>query len=108
MSTIKVEKRDQSIKIRVTKKEKDRLNELKTQSELASWMRELALRAKPIRRADPKLVSAIGRIGSNLNQIAKHANSNKQLDSNVLTTINRIETLLLDVINEYKGDANAG
>lgn len=108
MPVIKGEKRNQSIKIRVTQAEKDRLNELKTQSELAAWMRELGLRAKPIKRADPNLVRAIGRIGSNLNQVAKHANSNNQLDGNVLASINRIETLLIDVINEYKGDFDAG
>lgn len=107
MPVIKGEKREQSIKIRVTQDEKDRLNELKTQDELAVWMRELALNQKQIKRADPELVRAIGRIGSNLNQIAKHANSNKQLDSNVLTSINRIETLLIDVINQYKGDNDA-
>lgn len=107
MPVIKGEKREQSIKIRVTQDEKDRLNELKTQDELAAWMRELALNQKQIKRADPNLVRAIGRIGSNLNQVAKHANSNKQLDNNVLTSINRIETLLIDVINQYKGDNDA-
>lgn len=102
MPIIKGEKRERYIKIRVTQDEKDRLNELKTQSELASWMRELALNAKPIKRADPNLVRAIGRIGSNLNQIAKHANTNKQLDTDVLSAINRIELKLIDVINQYK------
>jgi ABC-type transporter Mla subunit MlaD len=104
MPIIKGEKRDQSIKIRVTQGEKDRLNELKTQIELAAWMRELALKTKPIKRADPNLVRAIGRIGSNLNQVAKYANNNKELDANILASINRIETLLIDVINEYKGN----
>lgn len=108
MPVIRGEKRDQSIKIRVTQDEKDRLNELKTQGELAGWMRELALNAKPIKRADPQLVRAIGRLGSNLNQIAKHANTNKQLDNSVLSTVNRIELLLIDVINQYKDDKNAG
>ena len=106
MPIIKGDKRDQSIKIRVTQAEKDRLNELKTQSELAAWMRNVALRKKPIKRADPNLVRAIGRIGSNLNQVAKYANSNKQLDANILSSINRIEKLLIGVINEYKGDAH--
>jgi|TARA_B100001179_G_scaffold137058_2_gene98606 uncharacterized protein YpbB len=106
MPVIKGEKREQSIKIRVTQDEKDRLNELKTQDELAAWMRELALNQKQIKRADPNLVRAIGRIGSNLNQIAKHANSNKQLDSNVLTSINRIESLLISVIDQYKDHGN--
>lgn len=107
MPIIKGEKRERYIKIRVTQDEKDKLNELKTQSELASWMRELALNAKPIKRADPNLVRAIGRIGSNLNQIAKHANTNKQLDTDVLSAINRIELKLIDVINQYKDDKNA-
>lgn len=102
MPVIKGEKRELSIKIRVTREEKDRLHELKTQEGLAVWMRELALSQNSIKRADPKLVGAIGRIGSNLNQIAKYANSNKELDNNVLSSINRIETLLIDVINQYK------
>jgi hypothetical protein len=102
MPIIKGEKRERYIKIRVTQDEKDRLNELKTQSELASWMRELALNAKPIKRADPNLVRAIGRLGSNLNQIAKHANTNKQLDDNVLSSITRIESLLISIIDQYK------
>lgn len=102
MPVIKGEKRELSIKIRVTQDEKDRLHELKTQEGLAVWMRELALSQKSIKRADPKLVGAIGRIGSNLNQIAKYANSNKELDNNVLSSINRIETILIDVINQYK------
>ena len=107
MPVIKGDKREQSIKIRVTQDEKDRLNKLKTQEELAAWMRELALNQKQIKRADPNLVRAIGRIGSNLNQIAKHANTNKQLDNEILLSINRVETLLIDVINKYKGDENA-
>ena len=108
MPVIKGGKRDQEIKIRVTQSEKDQLNELKTQLSLAVWLRELGLNAKAIERADPELVRAIGRIGSNLNQIAKHANSNKELDSSVLLTVNRIESLLIEVINQYRNDKNAG
>lgn len=108
MPIIKGEKRELSIKIRVTQKEKDKLNERKTQEELASWMRELALNQNPIKRADPDLVRAIGRIGSNMNQIAKHANTKKELDTNILSAINRIELILIDVINQYKDDKNAG
>ena len=107
MPIIKGEKRELSIKIRVTQDEKDKLNELKTQDELAAWMRELALSQKPIKRADPNLVRAIGRIGSNLNQIAKHVNTNKQISDKDLSSINRIELILIDVINEYKGDSDA-
>ena len=108
MPIIKGEKRELSIKIRVTQDEKDKLNELKTQDELAAWMRELALNQKPIKRADPDLVRAIGRIGSNLNQIAKYVNTNKQISDKELSSINRIELLLIDLIEQYKDDKNAG
>ena len=107
MPIIKGEKRDQEVKIRVTQSEKDRLNKLKTQQSLAVWLRELGLTAKSIERADPELVRAIGRIGSNLNQIAKHANINKELDTNVLSAVNRVELLLIEVINQYRTDNNA-
>jgi hypothetical protein len=107
MPIIKGGKRDKEIKIRVTQSEKDQLNQLKTQVSLAVWLRELGLTAKPIERADPELVRAIGRIGSNLNQIAKYANTNKELDVNVLSTVNRIEMLLIDIINQYRTDDNA-
>lgn len=106
MPVIKGDKREQSIKIRVTQDEKDRLNELKTQEELAAWMRELALNQNPIKRADPELVRAIGRVGSNLNQIAKYANIGKELDDKVLSSINRIQSLLISVIDEYKDNKN--
>ncbi len=108
MPIIKGEKRELSIKIRVTQDEKDKLNELKTQDELAAWMRELALNQKQIKRADPDLVRAIGRLGSNLNQIAKHVNTNKQISDKELSSINRIELLLIDLIKQYKDDKDAG
>jgi len=100
------------IRIRVTQDEKNKMNERKTQKSLATWLRNLALntvpaqmpvaKTLPIKRADPNLVRAIGRIGSNLNQIAKYANTNKQLDDKVLSSITRIETLLISIINENK------
>lgn len=100
------------IRIRVSDEEKNAMNERKTQKSLATWLRNLALdtvpapmpitKTSPIKRADPNLVRAIGRIGSNLNQIAKHANTNKQLDDKVLSSITRIETLLISIINENK------
>lgn len=106
------------IRIRVTQDEKNKMNERKTQKSLATWLRNLALdtlpapmpitKTSPIKSADPELVRAIGRIGSNLNQIAKHANTNKQLDTDVLSAITRIELKLIDVINQYKDDKNAG
>ena len=112
MPKIKHEKRKEMIRIRVTQDEKNKMNERKTQKSLATWLRNLALntvpapmpvtKTLPIKRADPDLVRAIGRVGSNLNQIAKYANTNKQLDDKVLSSISRIETLLISIINENK------
>lgn len=112
MPKIKYEKRKEMIRIRVTQDEKDKINERKTQKSLATWLRNLALdtlpmptpitKTTPIKSADPQLVRAIGRVGSNLNQIAKYANTNKQLDDKVLSSINRIETLLMKIIEENK------
>lgn len=112
MPKIKHEKRKEMIRIRVTQDEKNKMNERKTQKSLATWLRNLALntvpapmpitKTLPIKSADPDLVRAIGRVGSNLNQIAKYANTNKQLDDKVLSSINRIETLLIKIIEENK------
>ncbi len=116
MPTIKREKRKEMIRIRVTQNEKDKMNERKTQRSLATWLRNLALdtvppimpitKTLPIKSADPQLVRAIGRIGSNLNQISKYANTNKQLDDKVLSSITRIETLLISIVNENKDHQN--
>ena len=117
MPKIKYEKRKEMIRIRVTQDEKDKINERKTQKSLATWLRNLALdtlpapmpitKTLPIKSADPDLVRAIGRVGSNLNQIAKYANTNKQLDDKVLSSITRIETLLISIINKNKDDSDA-
>lgn len=116
MPVIRREKRKEMIRIRVTQDEKNKMNERKTQKSLATWLRNLALdtvppiipttKTLPIKSADPQLVRALGRIGSNLNQIAKHVNTDKQIDDETLSSINRIESMLIDVINRYKGDSN--
>lgn len=116
MPKIEREKRKEMIRIRVTQDEKDKINERKTQKSLATWLRNLALgtvppaipiiKTLPINSADPELVRAIGRVGSNLNQIAKHANTNKQLDNNILASITKIESLLIKIIDENKDDKN--
>lgn len=50
-------------------------------------MRNIGLGMTPIKQADPDLVRALGRIGSNLNQVAKHANTHNKLNRRVLTEI---------------------
>ena len=68
-------------------------------------MRNLCLGATPIKQADPNMVRALGRMGSNLNQIAKHANTHNELDQNVLTEISAIREILTDLIEKnLQGD----
>lgn len=46
---------------------------------------------KEIVKADPQLLYHLSKIGSNLNQIAKHLNSNNAVDRVVLSTIVEIQ-----------------
>lgn len=99
------EKRTREISIRLTDDELQRLHERKTDATLAGWMRNLCLGATPIKQADPNMVRALGRMGSNLNQIAKHANTYNELDQNVLTEISAIRAILTDLIEKnLQGD----
>ncbi|MER5733996.1 plasmid mobilization relaxosome protein MobC [Streptomyces sp. NPDC002138] len=102
MPQIKGDKREKEIKIRVNKDEFKQLNDRKTTKSLASWMRNLCLGATPIIRADPELVRELGRIGSNLNQITKHANTQKELDSHILQGVERIEIMIRELIEDNK------
>jgi len=105
MSNNKLEKRKREITIRVTDDELQKLHERKTTTTLAGWMRSLCLGATPIKQADPNMVRALGRMGSNLNQIAKHANTHNELDQNVLTEISTIREVLTDLIEKnLQGD----
>lgn len=100
MSNNKLEKRKREITIRVTDDELQKLHERKTAVTLAGWMRSLCLGATPIKQADPNMVRALGRMGSNLNQIAKHANTHNKLDQNVLTEISTIREILTNLIEK--------
>ena len=70
-------KRKNIVKIRINNEEKDRLNDLKTRSHLAAWMRETCLDQHPkkqifkVPKCDPDLLRQIAGIGNNLNQIAR-------------------------------------
>ena len=77
-------KRDKSIKIRLTADEHQQLNKNKVGDELATWLRDLGLnqetpppppKPKKVKTADPELLRQLARIGANLNQIAKIANT---------------------------------
>ena len=50
------------------------------------------------KEADPKLIYELSRIGANLNQIARYANTNKALDREILSALVRIEDVLKTVL----------
>ena len=78
-------RRTKTIKIRLFEEELARLNELKTHSYLAVWMRESCLaekkknRRKPAPKVDPSLLRQLAAIGNNVNQIARITNSRTDL-----------------------------
>lgn len=78
------QKRTKEIKLRLTGSEHQALLDRMEGNQLASWLRQIALAekvAKPYKKADPKLLATLGRIGGNLNQLAKQANTlNKDTD----------------------------
>lgn len=97
-------KRNREITIRVTDDELQKLHDRKTDVTLAGWMRNLGLGITPIKQADPNLVRALGRMGSNLNQIAKHANTHSDLDQKILTEISAIREVLTNLVKQNLRD----
>ena len=104
MTSNRSPKRNREITIRVTDDELQKLHDRKAQLTLAGWLRSLGLGATPIKQADPELVRALGRIGSNLNQTAKHANINKELDQDVLKQIEIIRGLIGELLDDNLRD----
>lgn len=104
MNNNKPNKRSREISIRVTDSELQQLHNRKTEATLAGWLRNLGLGVPPIKQADPNLVRALGRIGSNLNQTAKHVNINKELDQNVLKQIESIRDLISELLDDNLRD----
>jgi hypothetical protein len=104
-----METRDTHLKIRITQDEKAALKELsKSQGmTLADFIRHQVGQVKTVdrepkktgefRRADPMLLANIGRVGSNLNQIARWANRYKSAAeaAGVITALVAIEQSLL-------------
>ena len=101
MPKISSEKRTKEIAIRVTEDELAELKKRQQGTTMAGWMRDLGLGVTPMKPADPELVRALGRIGSNLNQVAKHVNIDKALDENVLEQIKAIRVSIDALLNEH-------
>lgn len=104
--------RDTHLKIRITPEEKAALKALAKSHDmtLADFVRQRVGEAKPVgrepkkvgefRRADPMLLANIGRVGSNLNQIARWANQYKSAAeaSAVITALVAVEQVLLSTV----------
>lgn len=93
-------KRNREISIRVTDDELEKMKKRQSSGTLAGWLRELALGVVPTKKADPELILTLGRIGSNLNQIARHANTEKNIDNAVLNEIKIIRELINTLVEE--------
>ena len=83
-------KRTREISIRVNDYELAELKKRNRGSTVASWLRDLALGVTPVKPVDPDLVRQLGRIGSNLNQLTRHVNTERQIDAQVLHEIKAI------------------
>ncbi len=97
-------KRTKTIKIRLFDHEFEQLNQLKTEDQLAKWMRETCLAKKTKRRnppvnVDPSLLRQLASIGNNLNQLARLANSKG------MATLDSIE--IISVLREIKAELEA-
>ena len=75
-------KRTRSITVWLTDNEYQELHNKKTRSRIGAWVRETCLGVQSKKRkykpVDPQLLRELGKIGGNLNQIAKHANTDTQ------------------------------
>lgn len=94
-----------TIKIRFNESEWEQVTKRQTGKTFAGWLRQVALAHVPIHQADTDLVRNIGRIGSNLNQVAKYANTQKSLDQNVLNEVVAIRLMLKQLIDQNIADA---
>lgn len=99
--------RQKSIKVRFNETEYERVLKRQSGNTLAGWLRQVALGIVPIHQADADLVRNIGRIGSNLNQLARYVNTQKIIDQNVHNEIVAIRTILQQLTAKNIADAVA-
>lgn len=96
--------------LRVNAYEHELIKQRQTEKTMSKWLRNLALNSKPsaLSKADPDLIRHIGRIGSNLNQIAKYANINERLDKQTLNEITAIRKELHKLIESNLKNTKGG
>lgn len=91
-------KRLKELKVRFNEDEYEQILKRQKGKTFGGWLRQVALNIVPISQADPDLMRQIGRIGSNLNQVAMYVNTEKVIDQNVLNHIVAIENKLEQLI----------
>lgn len=101
MQDLSRDKRTKEIAIRVTVNELAELKRRQQGTTMAGWMRDLGLGVTPMKPADPELVRALGRIGSNLNQVTKHVNIDKTIDEMVLEQITAIRAAISALLDDH-------
>jgi len=88
-----------SIRLNDDEKEKLELNASLSDLKVSAYIRHIILNTKPpIHKFDKTMVIQVAKIGNNLNQIAKHVNIGKAIDSVVLRQIIDVNKKLDDLI----------
>jgi len=100
------EKRTEQVKIRLTLAEYLHLADQADMADLslAEYVRRRALGYRiqpPASRADQQLLAEINRIGVNINQLARHANSGQEFESKFELMEDEIARLLVTVSEAY-------
>lgn len=100
-----MKKRTKRVEVLLTQDEHEMLLERKTKPWLGEWIRETCLNEKPTKKpqsVDPRLLFELNKIGTNLNQIAKHCNQ-KKMDLNTIEIalqLNSIDIKIKELIND--------
>ena len=91
------------VSVRLSDSEKEKLELHASMSGLnkSSYIRYVLINAKPpIHKFDKTMIIQVAKIGNNLNQIAKHANTYKTIDGIVLKQMLDVNKKLDDLISQ--------
>ena len=88
-----------SVRLSDSEKEKLELNASLAGLKISAYIRHVISNTKPpIHRFDKTMVIQVAKMGNNLNQIAKHANTHKTIDGIVLKQIVDVNKKLDDLM----------
>lgn len=76
------------------------------QGQLSAWIRQTCLDQQPrkFKKADPELIRHLGKIGANLNQLARYANAapNDNINTNrIFSEIEKIRLIMEQVLKNH-------